>query len=547
MPHQLSLLVTLCLGSWLILLINNAVGADPIQDEIASQQVVAELPEMLEAQLDLVYFTANKRKLHLDHFRRRDQVGLSPAVVLVHGGGWMSGSKERFHALAHALAIRGYVAITVEYRLGDEAPYPAAISDCFAAMQYIDSNAQELKVDRHQLFAIGGSAGGHLVGLLAAARDVADFQPRLEAPVAPSWKLKAALVMAGPMDLTTGPIADKSRQRPEAAHTNRWLGGSIDEVPQRYRWASPITHFSRNTSPIFFFAGEFDQLAANAPARKKLHELGVPTGVQIYHHGKHGCWNLHPWFNAMVHDMDICMRSFAKSESLDVSWLTDDGHSGELLQSVDALEWTLPRATEKMFKTPRLNNPVTSAREVGTDRQISLRPEVDHWTLDLAPFNREVPLTIRLETVGMPRLASLPVICSERNGCISLPAHFANVYGELLRYEPQPHKNTIGYWANEEDSCDWRFYIDEPGTFEVRIWQGCGKNQGGSQVVAIVGEEEIPFQVIETGHFQRFLERSLGTVNIEHAGTHDFKLHVLEKAANAVMDVQLVELVRVSE
>ena len=415
-------------------------------------------------------------------------------------------------------------------------------------MQFIVAHAEQLQVDPAQLFAVGGSAGGHLVGLLAAARELPAFQPPDNGDSAKPWKLAAALIMAGPMDLTTGPIAARSRQAPETANTNRWLGASIEQDPARFRQASPLTHFSKETSPIFFFTGQRDQLVHNAEARAMLRKLGIPTKVHVYYEGKHGCWNEHPWFDAMVNDMDVCMRRFAKEGALDVAWPVSQWERGSLSQSAEAFEWMVPEVTTTTLEFPRLNNPVKTVVLVDTvDKELALHPEVQFWQLKLDKDRVGKPATIRVSTEGMPHIARLPVISSEQDGQITLAAHHANVHGKLLRYEPQPHKNTVGYWANADDWVDWQFYLDEPGTFEIRIWQGCGSKQGGSKVQANVGDQSVEFEVVDTGHFQNFLERSIGQVRIDSAGTHRMELRVQQKAANAVMDVRKVALIRVAD
>ena len=69
-----------------------------------------------------------------------------------------------------------------------------------------------------------------------------------------SSRLQAAVVMAGPMELATGPVAERSRNQPEQSNTNRWLGKTIDEAPELYRLASPFTHWSKESPPILVHA-----------------------------------------------------------------------------------------------------------------------------------------------------------------------------------------------------------------------------------------------------------------------------------------------------
>ena len=124
-------------------------------------------------------------------------------------------------------------------------------------------------------------------------------------------RLKAAIVMAGPMEMISGSVAQKSRAG--TANSNVWLGRTITQAPQLYATADAHVHISRDSSPILFMVGEHDNPARNQPSRDKLKQAGVWTGVKIYKDGRHGCWNQLPWFNEMVDDMDEFFQMQLKS------------------------------------------------------------------------------------------------------------------------------------------------------------------------------------------------------------------------------------------
>ena len=104
-----------------------------------------------------------------------------------------------------------------------------------------------------------------------------------------------------------------------------------------------------------------------------------------------------------------------------------------------------------------------------------------------------------------------------KDGTIALPARTAEVHGVQLRYEPLPHKNTLGFWTRAEDSASWDFTVTKPGIFAVEVLQGCGKGQGGSDVELAVGEHKLPFTVEDTGGFQNFKARGIGTLKLDKA------------------------------
>jgi arylsulfatase A-like enzyme len=130
------------------------------------------------------------------------------------------------------------------------------------------------------------------------------------------------------------------------------------------------------------------------------------------------------------------------------------------------------------------------------------------------------------------------------NGFIRLWAKDATVSGEKLCYEPQPEKDTLGYWVNAADRAWWDFRLDEPGRYRVTVLQGCGAGQGGSTVELNTGSSGLEFTVEETGHFQRFVPRAVGTLDLP-AGNVRLVVTPLEKKAAAVMDLRSVTLERI--
>ena len=129
-----------------------------------------------------------------------------------------------------------------------------------------------------------------------------------------------------------------------------------------------------------------------------------------------------------------------------------------------------------------------------------------------------------------------------KDGTILLAARKADVHGTQLRYEPLPHKDTLGFWVNASDWASWEFTVTKPGTFTVEVLQGCGKGQGGSEVEAAIGEQTLRFTVEDTGHFQNFKAREIGMVKIDKAGRYTLTLRAKKKAVAAVMDVRSVTL-----
>lgn len=138
-------------------------------------------------------------------------------------------------------------------------------------------------------------------------------------------------------------------------------------------------------------------------------------------------------------------------------------------------------------------------------------------------------------------LATWNQIFQGPKGALQLPASLAEVHGTMLRYEPPPHKNTLGYWVRADDWAAWDVNVEKPGDFRVMMRYGCGNGSGGSEVDISIAGQTLPFTVKETGGFQNWQEVDLGKVTLT-AGRQTLSIRPKVKKGPAVMDVQLVTL-----
>ena len=201
-------------------------------------------------------------------------------------------------------------------------------------------------------------------------------------------------------------------------------------------------------------------------------------------------------------------------------------------------------AEDSSLKIPRLANIVQSIRwQSAPEPKISLQPEPDHWIIrhgkppvesgDVLIITFDAPPTV---------FEGSSVIKAANDGLIFLPAKLAATSGENLRYEPQPHKNTVGYWSNVNATAKWKLTTPKKGTYEIDILQGCGTGHGGSSVEIQIGKESRSFVVEETGHFQNFIWRTVGTVELPAEEAITLTLAPKSKPGGAVMDVRAVRL-----
>ena len=257
----------------------------------------------LEAHFNVVYAKDGTRELLMDVFSPKEP-GKKPAIVVVHGGGWKQGDKTKFRALALRLAERGYVCAAIEYRLAGEAAFPAGIRDCNAATSYLREHAKSFGIDSTRIGAVGGSAGGHLVGLMAAGS--ADEQLKHPTHRGTDTSLKAAVVLAGPLEIASGSVAQRSQNHSENSPSNAvlWMEGDIHERVDLYHLADAFEKVDESMPPTLFICGSEDNPDRNAKTRARMKSLGIPSEIVVHPGARHGHWNRPDWIERVVDDIN---------------------------------------------------------------------------------------------------------------------------------------------------------------------------------------------------------------------------------------------------
>jgi pectinesterase len=226
-----------------------------------------------------------------------------PAILDIHGGGWKDRQVEQDKPMMERLAVRGFVTALVAYRLSGQAKYPAAINDCKSAVRYLRAHAAEFKIDPERIGVMGGSAGGHLTGLMAMTNGKPEFEgdgPDKDQ----SSSVKAAIVMAATMDLVA---ANKEKT---GDGTVAFFGATAQEKPELYAQVSPITHVRAGVPPTIFIEGEKDTLKiGRSEMQDKLRALGIETEVYTLKDAPHPFWMSQPWCDETV---EIAAKFFKK-------------------------------------------------------------------------------------------------------------------------------------------------------------------------------------------------------------------------------------------
>lgn len=225
--------------------------------EFAKKKAALQALDGVKIERDVTYATVGKdhdRALKLDlYLPEKAAAGNRPLVVWIHGGGWRKGSKAGTQAAR--LATFGYVVASIEYRLTDEAIFPAQIEDCKAAIRWLRANAEKYHIDPQRVGVWGSSAGGHLVALLGTAGDESKWD--VGAHTDQSSRVQAVCDYFGPADLADMPAAQAARADGPVALL---LGGPVAEKTDAAKAASPVTYISKDDPPFLICHGTEDAL-----------------------------------------------------------------------------------------------------------------------------------------------------------------------------------------------------------------------------------------------------------------------------------------------
>ncbi|PPK88753.1 acetyl esterase/lipase [Neolewinella xylanilytica] len=266
------------------------------KDHPAVRPVYARSYEGVREDTNLVYASVEARRdLHLDVWYPKVRAGLRPGILMIHGGGWTTGSKENLHPMAQRLAAEGYVTVTPEYRLSAEAPYPAGVRDLKRAVRWMRAHAEEYGIDTSRIAAYGASAGAHLASLLGTTNELSRYDTPGTSN-AYSDDVQAVLNIDGIVSFVH-PDAEPEWSGKSA---NAWLGDYVLNYP-RWREASPLEYVDEATPPFLFVNSSYPRFhAGREELIKKLNQYNTFSKVYTLENSPHGFWLLQPWFEPTV-------------------------------------------------------------------------------------------------------------------------------------------------------------------------------------------------------------------------------------------------------
>ncbi|HEX9959641.1 MAG TPA: alpha/beta hydrolase [Pyrinomonadaceae bacterium] len=221
-----------------------------------------------------------------------------PLIVWIHGGGWQNGDKQlgpNSHPLRYAR--NGYAVASINYRLSDEAIFPAQIYDCKAAVRWLRANAAQYNLDVTRFGAWGQSAGAHLASLLGTSADVPLLEGTVGGNLQYSSRVQAVADWYGPTDflqmdaqLAQNGCPNPNHNSPDSAES-RLVGCAIQTCPEAVQRANPMTYVTRDDPPFFIEHGTADCTVAPGQSQifqNLLQSIGHDSSLTFLQGAGHG-------------------------------------------------------------------------------------------------------------------------------------------------------------------------------------------------------------------------------------------------------------------
>lgn len=197
-----------------------------------------------------------------------DEPGLYPCIFFIHGGAFAMCDKADRQVQPYLEGVKkGFVVVSVNYRLSGEAIFPAGIQDCKSAIRFLRANANQYHIDPNKIAACGGSAGGNYVEMLCTTAGVSLFDDLSSGNELYSSEVQAGVAWFAPTDFLL--MDDQLRENhlfpqdhnEELSPESRYLGGKITELDYQYvQKSNPMTYVHDHIPPMLIQHGRKDHL-----------------------------------------------------------------------------------------------------------------------------------------------------------------------------------------------------------------------------------------------------------------------------------------------
>ena len=226
---------------------------------------------------DILYGTDSNWQV-LDVYKPKAQEKANlPVIVSIHGGGWVYGDKERYQYYCMDLSTRGFAVVNFTYRLAPEFQYPASFEDTNMVFTWIFEHAKEYGLDTEHIFAVGDSAGAHMLGLYSCICTNKSFAKEFDFKVPNHFVPKAIALNNGTYTIQI--------KKEEDDQTTKFMAdflpgkGTKEELAQ----IDVVRHVTKNFPPAYIMTASDDFLIqAHFPLQAKLIEENASFEFHFY-------------------------------------------------------------------------------------------------------------------------------------------------------------------------------------------------------------------------------------------------------------------------
>ncbi|OTG67911.1 alpha/beta hydrolase [Acinetobacter sp. ANC 4470] len=268
-------------------------------------------PEEILVQKNITYMQEPKLTLDVYQPKNVTQLEARPTVVWIHGGGWVSGSKEHAGGYFKLLADQGYNVVSVQYQFAPEAIYPNQLLQINQALKFITEHAQQYHINANQIYLAGDSAGANLVSHYAALISNPTFAQQSKfTPLIQRAQIKGLILHCGIYDMNafvnTAPDKLKLIEWGVFSLVQSYTGNKKDDVAF-LKTISPIQYLTANYPPVFISGGNKDFLTKtqSEPFVQALVSQKIPVTEVFYPDSK----------ESLVHEYQFMMSKAASQET----------------------------------------------------------------------------------------------------------------------------------------------------------------------------------------------------------------------------------------
>lgn len=247
-----------------------------------------EAPFPVERKNDIPFASPDGVELLLDLYLPKG-VENPPLILFIHGGGWKSGDRKNCK-LAWAVG-HGYALASIEYRLSQEALFPAQIHDCKGTLRWLRAHAADYGYDASKVIVAGTSAGGHLAALMGTSGDVGALDGETVDHLKQSSRVQGIIDYYGPTDFLKRSRDHPAKTEEPNGSVYKLLGGAVKENQEAARAASPITYVGKDDPPLLILHGSDDKtvhLSQSEVFAEKYHATGLEVKLQVEPGKGHG-------------------------------------------------------------------------------------------------------------------------------------------------------------------------------------------------------------------------------------------------------------------